>query len=105
MEGNFDQSGQGQDLTRYYDTPSDDGEEQEEEEGEQEGEQDEELDDDDSGVYKEHHAEIVGRERSNSATRRLIGNNPYGSRGCESCMACRRRKGKVPAPTPSFIVN
>ena len=108
MEGNFDQPGQGQDPTRNCDTPSDDGEEEEEEEGEDEEDEDAELDDDDSGLYKEHHAEIephVGRERSDSATRRLIGNNPYGSRGCESCMACRRRKGKVPAPTPSFVVN
>ena len=23
------------------------------------------------------------------------GNNPYGARGCESCIICRRRKGKV----------
>jgi hypothetical protein len=105
LEGTFDQPGQGQDPTRKCETPSDDGEEQEGEEGEEEEEEDAELDDDDSGLYKEHHAEIVGRERSDSATRRLIGNNPYGSRGCESCMACRRRKGKVPAPTPSLLIE
>jgi hypothetical protein len=23
------------------------------------------------------------------------GNNPYGSRGCRSCITCRKRKGKV----------
>ena len=27
--------------------------------------------------------------------RRPSGNNPYGSRGCASCISCRRRKGKV----------
>jgi len=108
LEGNFDQPGQGQDPTRKCETTSDDGEEQEGEEGEEEEEEDAELDDDDSGLYQEHHGEIgpeVGRERSDSATRRGIGNNPYGSRGCESCMACRRRKGKVWPPTPTFFAN
>jgi hypothetical protein len=27
--------------------------------------------------------------------RRSSGNNPYGSRGCASCISCRKRKGKV----------
>lgn len=27
--------------------------------------------------------------------RRASGNNPYGSRGCASCVPCRKRKGKV----------
>jgi|SRR5579859_6081946 len=31
------------------------------------------------------------------ATRRPGGNNPYGSRGCRSCIPCRKRKGKVRA--------
>lgn len=33
--------------------------------------------------------------------RRLSGNNPYGSRGCASCITCRRRKGKVCTPKRS----
>ena len=35
------------------------------------------------------------RSQSPSTTKRSFGNNPYGSRGCESCIWCRRRKGKV----------
>jgi len=108
LEEFHDQPGQGQDPTRKREAPSDEEdaddeneEEVEEEEDEEDGEEEEdaELDDDGSGLYQEHHAEIKpehARERSDSnATRRLAGNNPYGSRGCESCMACRRRKGKV----------
>jgi len=110
----FDQPGQGHDPTRKRKTPSDEEEEdaedeeeeedEDEEDGDEEEEDDGDLDDDGSGLYQEHHAEIKteqGRERSDSsATRRPTGNNPYGSRGCESCMACRRRKGKVSIPSP-----
>ena len=117
-----DQPGQGQDPTRKREAPSDDedadNEEEEEEEEEEEvdeedgeGEEEEEveLDDDGSGLYQEHHVEIKpehARERSDSnATRRPTGNNPYGSRGCESCVACRRRKGKVSSPLPPCMVK
>lgn len=27
--------------------------------------------------------------------KRMAGNNPYGSKGCASCIRCRKRKGKV----------
>jgi len=30
-----------------------------------------------------------------ASPRRACGNNPYGSRGCASCVSCRKRKGKV----------
>ena len=33
------------------------------------------------------------------------GNNPYGSRGCESCQACRRRKGRVLPPPPPLTLS
>lgn len=117
----YDQHGQGQDPTRKREAPSDnedaDNEEEEEEEedeeedeedGEGEEEEEVELDDDGSGLYQEHHVEIKaehGRERSDpNAARRPTGNNPYGSRGCESCVACRRRKGKVSSP-PSLHIR
>jgi hypothetical protein len=108
LEDQFEQPGQGQDPSGQFQDPNDEQEDGEEEEGEEEDEDDADLDDDDSGLYQEHHAEIeqeVSRERSDSATRNLKGNNPYGSRGCESCMACRRRKGKVFPPRSSWLIE
>jgi hypothetical protein len=45
-------------------------------------------------VYVEHCPEPVSEPSSN---RQIYGkgNNPFGSKGCESCEFCRRRKGKV----------
>jgi hypothetical protein len=38
------------------------------------------------------------------APKRLTGNNPYGSRGCASCITCRKRKGKV-LRNPSLLIT
>jgi hypothetical protein len=50
-------------------------------------------------VYVEHCPEPVSEPSSN---RQIYGkgNNPFGSKGCESCEFCRRRKGKVHPPPP-----
>jgi hypothetical protein len=37
----------------------------------------------------------VSHNSTPSSPKRALGNNPYGSRGCLSCVSCRRRKGRV----------
>jgi hypothetical protein len=40
-------------------------------------------------------SEVEPEQEPPRNTRRIGGNNPYGSRGCRSCITCRKRKGKV----------
>jgi len=39
-------------------------------------------------------SEVEPEQEPPRNTRRIGGNNPYGSRGCRSCITCRKRKGK-----------
>ena len=100
----WDQPGQVHDRTRERKSPSyavdtKEGRDEDDEEGNEEREG--ELDDNGKRVSQEQKAEIKpGPQRKRREDWRRRGNNPYGSRGCESCMPCRRRKFKVRPLTP-----
>jgi len=47
------------------------------------------------GYFPQTIDEELFRPEPEPVLKRPHGNNPYGSRGCASCVACRRRKGKV----------
>jgi hypothetical protein len=48
------------------------------------------FEDDQNTIYA-----VPAEPPPSSPSKRLGGNNPYGSRGCASCITCRKRKGKV----------
>jgi hypothetical protein len=61
-------------------------------------------DGDEPEVEKDHEPED-GSESPASTSNPKKGNNPFGSRGCAACAACRRRKGKVFPPCDSELMK
>ena len=100
---NFEEIGAGEDHPIKYDSSSD---QDDDDEGKDDVENDKVGDNDERPAFKKRRSEIEpelarARDQCNNL-RRPSGNNPYGSRGCESCVACRRRKGKVSTLPISF---